>query len=121
MLNLLKRPIWLVAFAMIFSVALEARDYYGAISYSPSTGKYGYSYDYNYRSGAESAARNQCARRDCSTLLWFRNACGSLAVGRNGYGSGWGSNRARAKREALKSCRRYTGGCRVVNTICTTR
>jgi len=42
----------------------EARDYHGAIAYSPSTGAYGYSYDHVSRErGGRGARRVQQARR----------------------------------------------------------
>ena len=53
--------------------------------------------------------------------VWFRNACGALAVGADGYGSGWGSSRKSAEGQALQSCRRYSGGCAVIRWVCTTR
>jgi len=121
MANYFKSLLGALILTMVFTVNLEARNYYGAISYSPSTGAYGYSYDHYSKYNAERAARNQCARRDCVIPIWFKNACGALAIGSNGYGSGWGSTRARAKREALRSCRRYTGGCYIEKSVCTTR
>ncbi len=116
-----KKTVWIAALAMIFTAALEARDYYGAIAYSPSTRHYGYSYDYDYKWGAENSALNQCNRNDCQVVIWFRNACGALAIGPYGYGSGWGSTRYGAEQAALRSCRKYSNGCRIERWVCTTR
>ncbi len=121
MVNFFKNPLGILILAMLLSVSVEARNYYGAISYSPSTGAYGYSYDYTSKRGAQRAARKQCGYRDCKKSLWFRNACGALAVGNNGYGTGWGSTKSRARRAALRSCRKYSRGCRVKRWVCTTR
>jgi len=121
MVNVLKKSFWVLILAMLFSINAEARNYYGAISYSPSTGAYGYAYDYNSKSSARNAARRQCGYRSCKNSLWFRNACGALAVGNSGYGTGWGSTKSRAKREALRSCRKYSRGCYVKQWVCTTR
>jgi serine/threonine-protein kinase len=101
-----------------------AQDNYGAIAFSPATGAHGWSYDYPSRSAAENAALANCGRyaSDCRVPIWFRNACGALAVGAgNGYGSGWGTSRAIAERYALQVCRRYTSGCRIRRWACTTR
>ncbi len=121
MTQFLKRFIWSLGFLLLSSVSAEARDYYGAIAYSPSTHLYGYSYDHEYRSAAEDAAMNYCGQGDCSVAIWFRNACGALAIGSSGYGSGWGSNRSRAEAEALNSCRGYSDNCQIQQWVCTTR
>jgi len=96
---------------------------YGAIAYSPSTMAYGWSYDYPSRSAAESAALANCGKQanDCIVPLWFRNACGALAIGSNGYGTGWATARATADSQALTVCRRHTMDCAVKRWVCTTR
>ena len=53
--------------------------------------------------------------------VWFRNACGALAIGFDGYGSGWGTSRKLAESYALQSCQRYSGGCWVVRWVCTSK
>ena len=100
-----------------------AQNNYGAIAYSPSTGAHGWSYDYASRSAAESVALGNCRQHasDCVVPIWFRNACGALAVGSNGYGSGWGTSRSLAESYALQSCRKFTGGCYIKRWACTTR
>lgn len=98
-----------------------AQEYFGAIAYSPSSRAHGWSYDYASRNDAERRALTQCGRHaeDCIVPVWFRNACGALAVGPDGYGSGWGSSRKSAEGQAVQSCRRYSGGCAVVRWVCT--
>lgn len=104
------------------STALAAN--YGAIAYSPSTGAFGRSWDYPNRRGAERRALNGCRAhaRDCRVAIWFRNACGALAVGnRGGWGSGWGNSRSRAQNEARAVCRRHTNNCKIRVWQCTSR
>jgi hypothetical protein len=96
---------------------------YGAIAYSPSTKAYGWSYDYPSRSAAESQALSNCRKQanDCIVPLWFRNACGALAIGSNGYGTAWATDRSGAEHQALVVCRRFTMDCAVTRWVCTTR
>ena len=100
-----------------------AADNYGAIAYSPSTKAYGWSYDFPSRGAAESEAMSRCRTKagDCFVPLWFRNACGALAIGSGGYGTGWATDRSSAEHQALGVCRRHTGDCAVRQWVCTTR
>jgi hypothetical protein len=94
---------------------------YGAIAFSTDTGGVGYSYDYSTQAEAENRALYECGP-DCMVVLWFRNACGALAIGDgNGWGTGWAGSRAAAERSALSTCGKYTGGCFVKQWACTTR
>ncbi len=77
------------------STPAAARDYYGAIAFSQGSGADGYSTNYSTQGGAQAKALQECGG-GCKVILWFKNACGALAVGKgNGYGSGWA--RATAK------------------------
>lgn len=108
----------------LFVKAACAQNYYGAIAYSPSTGSYGYSYDHASRARAEDGAYAECRKHasDCQVALWFRNACGALAVGDDGgWGTGWGSVLQRAESEALGVCGKHTSNCSVIRWVCTTR
>jgi Domain of unknown function (DUF4189) len=114
----------LVCLALCLGAAnASADDHYGAIAYSPSTGAQGWSYDYDVRVAAESAAMTICRQGaiDCIVPVWFRNACGALAVGTRGYGSGWGTSRDGAENEALGSCRKHSEVCAIRRWACTTR
>ncbi len=118
--------IGMTAASMNISTA-SARQYdvYGAIAYSRTTGAHGFSYNYTTRSVAQGQALRQCESRsgrgDCRVQIWFRNACGVVAVGRNGaFGSGWGSDVGRAQQYAAQTCQNYGGTqCRVVRWACT--
>jgi hypothetical protein len=96
-------------------------DNFGAIAFSSSSGANGYSYDHGSREGAEEHAMQECGP-GCEVVLWFKNACGSLAVGNgNGYGTGWADSRGEAEDIAMRSCRQQNGGCGVKVWTCTTR
>jgi serine/threonine-protein kinase len=97
--------------------------FYGAITYSPSTRSHGWAYDFVSRRKADQRALRQCSRHaaDCIVTVRFRNGCGALAVGGEGYGSGWGVSRKLAERYAIQSCSRYSDGCTVIRWVCTTR
>jgi uncharacterized caspase-like protein len=96
---------------------------YGAIAYSPGTGAHGWAYDYASQSEAEGAALTNCRKHatDCTVPIWFQNACGALAVGPNGYGSGWGVDQATAEGFAMQTCAKYSKSCAIRRWVCTTR
>ncbi|WP_246735684.1 DUF4189 domain-containing protein [Agrobacterium sp. a22-2] len=95
-------------------------DSFGALAYSPATGSTGWSHSHTARRAAERTALDGCAQYadDCRVAIWFKNACGALAAGPNGWGSGWGDDRARAEYEAMKVCSRNTRGCRTIRWQC---
>ena len=98
------------------------RDRFGAIAYSESSGHWGTSYNYKSRAEAEQAALSNCREADCAVKIWFRNACGALAVGKgNCMGWAWARNRADAKRKALEWCRRDGEDYSVTRWACTDR
>ena len=106
----------------LFPAEAQAQDNYGAIAYSSSTGRYGYSYDFGSRAEAENYAISKCGRSDCVVKVWFRNACGALAVGRRGaLGWGWAGSRGQAEGRALSECQSRASGCNVRVWSCTTR
>lgn len=113
-------------FLVLVGVATPAvaRDYYGAIAYSPDMRAYGYSYDSRSRAHAEKTAMARCRSYGggCRVVTWFRNACGALAIGDDGgYGGAWAGSRAAAERSALRTCAGSSSDCTVVRWACTTR
>ena len=113
-------------FAPLFAVTLGSTaalaDYYGAIAFSQDSGSVGYSYDYGTQSGAEQRALRECGNDGCMVVVWFRNACGALAIGDgNGYGTGWAVRREDAEQIALSNCSQYTDNCDNNTWACTTR
>jgi Domain of unknown function (DUF4189) len=113
----------------IFSMgatATSAQSLYGAIARSRTSGDKGYAWNYRSRYEAERRAIAECnglsGAGDCRALLWFSNACGSIAESDDGAaGTGWGSTAALSKRYSLDSCRDVGTSCRVTRTICTDR
>ncbi|GIL02492.1 MAG: hypothetical protein BroJett030_23910 [Alphaproteobacteria bacterium] len=109
-----------VALFVAFSPATALAQYFGAIAYSAYSGRWGYSYDYLSRYEAEQRALAECGG-GCQIAVWFSNGCGALAVGPDGWGSGWAYSRAQAEANALSACRSYSYGCRIQAWACTTR
>jgi len=55
-------------------------------------------------------------------VLWFKDACGALAVGaKNVYGTGWASGRRQAENIAMSNCNKNAASCGVRRWVCTTR
>lgn len=116
----MRRVVLILAF-MPAVVLAQAKEYYGAIAYSLGTGAHGWANDHPSRPAAEKAALANCRKfaKDCKAVVWFKNACGAIAVGSKGYGWGWGEKQAAAEIEALKSCSKHTMGCTVHRHVCT--
>jgi hypothetical protein len=114
---------WLWVVTALLAGPAAAQNSFGAIAYSPGSGAHGWSVDYATREVAESTALRNCHQHadDCTVPIWFRNACGALAVGSQGYGSGWGTDRRIAERYALRSCRKHTANCAIRRWVCTSR
>ncbi|WP_158284844.1 DUF4189 domain-containing protein [Hoeflea marina] len=100
-----------------------AADNYGAIAYSRTSGARAYSHDYSTRAGAETRALGECRARGrgCKIVTWYRNACGALASGPDGWGASWSSSRRAAENKALAKCSTYSYSCGVLVWSCTTR
>jgi hypothetical protein len=105
------------------ALGVRADDNFGAIAYSPSSGADGYSYDYATQAEAEERALAECNSRGegCQSVLWFRNACGALAVGPDGWGTGWAEDQGTAEENARDECSKHSGHCAVTRWACTTR
>jgi hypothetical protein len=94
---------------------------YGAIAFSQDSGATGYAYNFRRRDLAEERALEECGH-GCRVVIWFRNACGALATGKNnGYGTGWGTSRGIAERIALNKCAENTRNCSIARWACTSR
>jgi Domain of unknown function (DUF4189) len=107
---------------MSCSAPAAADDYYAAIAFSQSNGNHGYSNNYGSRRSAEEASLSECRDRGCTVVLWFKNACGALAVGdNNAYGTGWAPIRRRAEEIAMSNCNDRSQNCNVIRWVCTTR
>ncbi len=98
--------------------AAFARDCCGAIAVSDS-GAYGYSHDFPTRAQAESFALRECGDGDREVEVWYRNACGAVAMDDEYVGSSWADTRVEAEAEAIAD--RGTGACEVLAWACTSR
>jgi serine/threonine-protein kinase len=109
---------------VISPTVAAAQDRYGAITFSESSGAHGWSYGLPTQRSAEQQALDKCASEtdDCQAVIWFRNACGALAVGTgNAYGATWGSSPQAALDGAMSKCREQAEDCKPVKWICTGR
>lgn len=114
-------------FAMALSAALAlsgmaapafAEKLYGAIAFSPSTGKWGQGVNFPAKEDATTEAVNQCGVGDCEAVVVFP-ACGAVAVG-DGFGMGFSADKSVAKSEetALANCNQYTTNCLITTSFC---
>lgn len=115
-------PLRLVILALLLSLPVAAQaQSFGAIAYSPPTGQWGWSHQYGDRASAEARALAECqgaATHGCRVAIWFNNACGALAVGPNGWGTGWGDVVGRAQAEAMGVCGQHSRGCTIRMDVC---
>jgi serine/threonine-protein kinase len=99
--------------------SVSPADFYGAISYSQSSRRFGSAWGYQSKNEAEQRALASCNREDCQIVIWFKNACGSLARARNGA-IAWsgGKDLIEAKRLASNECTRRWGSCKLICSVC---
>lgn len=100
------------------SAPAMAEGLYGAIAFSPATGKVGGGWNFAAKTEAATEAVSQCGADDCDTVVVFP-ACGAVAVG-DGYGMGFSADKSVAKAEetALSNCTGYTANCLVTMSFC---
>lgn len=98
------------------AVADDDGDYYAAIAYSQSTGRYGYAYGSDTRADAEERARHECDESDARVVTWARNQWVALATSswNSAYGYTSKPTAAEAQEVALDNCSEHGGGGRVV-------
>jgi serine/threonine-protein kinase len=88
-------------------------DRYGAIAFSPKTGKYGYSWNQASRSAAQKKALDECEADDAKVLTWVKFGWAALVIAEdNAYGfeevHGAGATDGEAERKAMKELRKHT-------------
>ena len=86
-----------------------------------STGATGYSYNYDARSTAGAWAMSYCDdnANDCRIVVNFQNACGAVAVGRNGgWGAELGPDPRQCRSQCHAACQAHDGGCRTMRWVC---
>lgn len=88
---------------LAFAPVASADDYWGAIAFSPSGNLFGRAKHAPSKAAAESAALGACAKKDCKTLVIFKQ-CGAVAENDQGdLAGGYGSTLAAAQADALKT------------------
>ena len=96
---------------------------YAAISYSPKTGAYGFSYDYQSKYLADQRALKYCDERaeDCRLVYSFYNSCAAFATATKDkkiYAYGLGNSEKKAKKRALAYCHKKEDSCKVRVSLC---
>lgn len=103
-----------------------ARDNYGALAFSKSTGASAYSRNYATRAAASRAARTECKRysgtNDCITVVTGRNTCLAIASASN-RAYGWSRNTSLSKAQviALENCSKNGRYCKIRHAVCSRR
>ncbi|HCS54021.1 DUF4189 domain-containing protein [uncultured Rubinisphaera sp.] len=105
--------ILLLAFQFVATKAILAEDYYGAIVYSSSTKKYGYSWGHSTQESAEEGANSVCTEPDAKVVMWTRNAWYALALSNdkckpNAWSAAWGNTQEEAEQIALDGLKKHT-------------
>lgn len=95
-----------------------ADDLFGAIAFSPATGKVGGGWNFAAKDEASSEAVAQCGADDCETVVTFPQ-CAAVAVG-DGYGMGFSAEATVEQSEAtaLSNCDGFTTNCLVTMSFC---
>lgn len=101
----------------------DKTDFWAAIAFSPSTGKYGSTCEWTSQDNAVRVARESCNAKDARVVVLCCNGWCALALGQpaasgdQGWGVGWGPNQATAERFALESASQRVSGAKVVYSI----
>ena len=124
----MKAPCVMAIFLSVLSIAVPNANSetieisgrsFAAIAYSPSTGKYGYSYNLTSRAAAEKAAIEKCPVADARIVTWVNRGFIALALGadKSCWGVGWswgnGASNTKAKNYAVDDCKKRTTGVEV--------
>ena len=91
---------------------------FGAMAFSPSTGKVGVGFNFPNKDDAATEAVKQCGVGDCDAVVVFPN-CGAVAVG-DGFGMGFSADNSESKatETALANCSGYTSNCFIIESRC---
>ena len=122
------RPL-LISAAIVASAPVAAKDFYGAIAFSPATQKWGRAWNLASEADAKSRALNECKKvggTHCEIAVWVKNGCGAFAIPPQNAtlkssGISWGYNdHGTAKARALEECQKRNKGdsCKVITSFC---
>ena len=107
----------LAAIALLVALPAAAQGKYGAIAFNKASHAYGYSFNQPTRIAAENRALTECGS-GCTSMMWYANGCGALAISKERYGAGSAPTRPEAQKLAHERCGK---GCRTLVTSCTDR
>lgn len=88
--------------------------HFGAIAYSQSTDRVGYSFGDNTQNSAESKALYSCGVEDCISVVWVQGGCAAVYTSTREQRLGWGyaATLSQARSAAVRGCRYGgKGGC----------
>jgi hypothetical protein len=87
---------------------------FGAIAFSPSTGRYGTSWNRLSPEGAQQAAVSACGVGDCTARVTEQSEFAVLVRGSAGVTTAWNADLAIAQQAAMSSCLTTGTNCRIV-------
>ena len=108
----------LVAVSGVIAAPAMAEGLFGAIAFSPSTGKAGTAWNNDSADLAETDAYLQCGSQDCYTAV-ISQQCAAIAVG-DGHGMGFAADvsTAAVTETALAKCTNFTSNCELTASFC---
>jgi hypothetical protein len=81
------------------------RHRFGAIAYSASTGRFGWSFGQDDEATAEQMALGYCEAPDAAIVVWGEDSFIALALGDDGtFGWAWGGKQEEVAARAIASC-----------------
>lgn len=90
-----------------------------AIAFSSKSGAFGFSFNQKNQEQAEELAISYCKQKDCKIVIWSKDACSSLAVGKNNaYGTSWNTNQTESEKKALDNCKKFGKNCKIRTSAC---
>ncbi len=106
--------------SLLLVCGVARADGFGAISYSPATGKSGGAWNYSCAAEAKDASVGYCGAADCRPVVWVGSGCAALAVGANRslWGWAWNADKGLAMWNALQNCSNQDSGCQIVYSLC---
>jgi serine/threonine-protein kinase len=112
-----------VAAALLsFAAPAAAQGVYGALAISPSTGAYGFGYNYDTSAAARDRAMTECRKhaQDCQVYAQVQRQCIAVArASNNAFGWAYGFAADERGERALNECAGRNGNdCKVVTRFC---
>ncbi len=113
--------IWLFLASLGGQAQSATAQYFGAMSFSPSSNAMGWGFDFPTQEGAERAAMANCRKyvSDCQIVVVFKDACAALAAGDESFAAVASSSRDEAQRRAMRRCSIQGPNCQIMRWVCT--